>query len=131
MTLTGALVAPAASHAAKRPGSSAAAAKKHKLAPRKGGHIRKAWPVKRRGGRTGRGGRPTVSRFLASRSGPARHQHLKAAASASGAGPLLDFLPTGNPGSLRLVRSFDVPADDPAAARMTTFLDLRHRVASR
>jgi hypothetical protein len=121
VTLTGALVAPAASHAAKRPGSSAAAAKKHKLAPRKGGHIRKAWPVKRRGGRTGRGGRPSkvLARFLARQVGPKPGtKHLKAAASASGAGPLLDFLPTGNPGSLRLMRSFDVPADDPAAARM-------------
>ncbi len=121
VTLTGALVAPAASHAAKRPGSSAAAAKKHRLAPRKGGHIRKAWPVKRSGGRSGRGGRPNrvLARFLAKQVGPKPGtKHLKAAASASGAGPLLDFLPTGNPGSLRLVRSFDVPADDPAAARM-------------
>jgi hypothetical protein len=122
VTLAGALVAPAASHAAKRPGSSAAAAKKkHRLAPRKGGHIRKAWPVKRSHGRSGRGGRPNrlLARFLAKQVGPAPGtKHLKAAASSSGAGPLLDFLPTGKPGSLRLVRSFDVPTDDPAAARM-------------
>jgi hypothetical protein len=119
VTLTGALVAPAASHAAKRPGTSAAAAKKKKLAPRKGGHIRKAWPAKRSGGRSGRGGRPNrvLSRFLARQVGPKPGtKHLKASASA--AGPLLDFLPTGKPGSLRLIRSYDVPADDPAAARM-------------
>ncbi len=29
-----------------------------------------------------------------------------------------DFLPAPKPSALRLVRSFDVPADDPAAARM-------------
>jgi hypothetical protein len=122
VTLTGALVAPAASHAAKRPGTSAAAAKKkHRLAPRRGGHIRKAWPAKRRGGRVGRGGRPNrvLSRFLARQVGPKPGtKHLKAAASASAAGPLLDFLPAAIPGSLRLIRSYDVPADDPAAARM-------------
>jgi hypothetical protein len=121
VTITGALVAPVASRAATRPGSSATAAKKHRLAHRRGGHIRKAWPAKRRGGRTGRGGRPSrmLARFLAKQVGPKPGtKHLKAATSASAAGPLLDFLPTGNPGSLRLVRSFDVPAGDPAAARM-------------
>ena len=39
-------------------------------------------------------------------------------ARASAAGPLLDFLPAGTPGTLRLVRSYKVPANDPSAARM-------------
>ena len=41
------------------------------------------------------------------------------AARTSSAGPLVTFLPAATSTKLRLVRSFDVPADDPAAARMT------------
>ena len=39
-------------------------------------------------------------------------------ARSSATGPLLDFLPGDGKTNLRLVRSFDVPADDPAAERM-------------
>ena len=66
-TLTGALLAPAASQAAAGNGTSATAAKKHRLAPRKGGHVRKAWPAKK-----SRGKRPNkkLAQFLAKQVGP-------------------------------------------------------------
>jgi hypothetical protein len=113
VTLSGALVAPAASHAAKRPGTSATAAKKHKLAARKGGHVRKAWPAKHHRGRPAK----RLARFLAKQVGPLHHvkSHKGMAHSAA---VTQDFLPAAKPGPVRLVRSFDVPADDPSAKRM-------------
>ena len=67
-TLTGALVAPAASQAARGAAPVRRRAKKHKLAPRKGGHVRKAWPARSRPR-----GRPAkrLARFLAKQVGPA------------------------------------------------------------
>jgi hypothetical protein len=114
MTLTGALVAPAASPAAAGHGSSAAAAKKRKVAPRKGGNVRKAWPA-----RKSRGHRPrkALARFLAKQVGPTRVAKRRKATARSSA-VIQDFLPAPKPSALRLVRSFDVPAGDPAAARM-------------
>jgi hypothetical protein len=112
-TLTGALLAPAASQAAAGSGASATAAKKHKVAARKGGHVRKAWPAKH-----SRGHRPRkqLARFLAKQVGPKAVKARRPAAQSSAV--IQDFLPAPKPGALRLVRSFDVPADDPAAARM-------------
>ena len=115
-TLTGALLAPAASQAAAGNGASATAAKKNKVAPRKGGHVRKAWPAKK-----SRGKRPNkkLAQFLAKQVGPtAVKKRKKLQARTSAAGPLLDFLPGSSTTGLRLVRSFDVPSDDPAAERV-------------
>jgi hypothetical protein len=110
-TATGALLVPAASQA---DAGSATAAKK--VAPRKGGHVRKAWPAKK-----SRGKRPSkkLAQFLAKQVGPTavkKHKRLRARTSATG--PLLDFLPGPKTTGLRLVRSFDVPKDDPAATRV-------------
>lgn len=108
LALAGTLAAPVASPAAGR-----------KLAHREGGKVRKAWPAKQ-----GRGKRPkrALTRFLAKQVGPtkvkvAKPKRMRARVSATG--PLVTFLPAANSSKLRLVRSFDVPADDPAAARMT------------
>ena len=111
--LTGALVAPAASHAATGQGTSATAAKKHSARSPQGrsrpqGVAREA-PSRAPGKR--------LARFLAKQVGPKAIKRAKARR------PRLrrviqDFLPAAKPGALRLVRSFDVPADDPAAARM-------------
>ena len=121
MTLTGALVAPAASQADAGSGTSAAAAKKRKVAPRHGGKVRKAWPAKK-----SRGNRPNkkLAQFLAKQVGPTvlpKKRKAKSARSARGppsTGPLLTSSPAPPHKALRLVRSFDIPADDPAAARM-------------
>jgi hypothetical protein len=112
-TLTGALLAPAASQAAAGNGPSATAAKKQRLAPRKGGHVRKAWPAKQ-----SRGHRPRkqLARFLAKQVGPTGLKRRRSAARSSAV--IQEFLPATTPSTLRLVRSFDVPTDDPAAARM-------------
>ncbi len=111
-TLTGALLAPAASQAAAGNGTSATAAKKHRLAPRKGGHVRKAWPAKK-----SRGNRPNkkLAQFLAKQVGPtAVKQRKQLRARTSATGPLIqDFLPGGSTERLRLVRSFDVPGQRP------------------
>jgi hypothetical protein len=111
-TLTGALLAPAASQADAGNGSSAIVAKKHKLAPRKGGHVRKAWPARHHGGRPAK----RLARFLAKQVGPKALKRRRPAAQS--AAVIQDFLPAAKPGPLRLVRSFDVPADDPSAKRM-------------
>jgi hypothetical protein len=118
-TLTGALLAPAASQAAAGTGASATAAKK--VAARKGGHVRRAWPAKK-----SRGDRPRkkLAQFLAKQVGPAagtKKQNGKShrlRVRISSAGPLLDFLPAASTKGLRLVRSFDVPSNDPAATRV-------------
>jgi len=116
-TLTGALLAPAASQADAGNGVSATtAAKKKKVAPRKGGHVRKAWPAKK-----SRGKRPNkkLAQFLAKQVGPtAVKKRKKLQARTSATGPLLDFLPGASTTGLRLVRSFDVPSDDPAHTRV-------------
>ena len=117
-TLTGALLAPAASQADAGNGTSAAAAKKRKVAPRKGGHVRKAWPAKK-----SRGNRPNkkLAQFLAKQVGPTAVKKRKQARGARDAPPparCCDFLPGATTNGLRLVRSFDVPDNDPAAARM-------------
>jgi hypothetical protein len=118
-SLTGALVAPAASQADAGSDTSATAAKKRKVAPRKGGKVRKAWPAK-----NSRGDRPNkkLAQFLAKQVGPTatkkRKQTRRLRVRASSTGPLLDFLPGSSTKGLRLVRSFDVPSNDPAAERM-------------
>ena len=120
-TLTGALVAPAASQADAGSGTSAAAAKKRKVAPRKGGKVRKAWPAK-----NSRGNRPNkkLAQFLAKQVGPTVLPKKRKAkvgplrARTSSTGPLRDFLPSSTTKALRLVRSFDIPDNDPAATRM-------------
>ncbi len=104
------------------------AAHHHRLAPRRGGHVRRAWPV--RGGR----GRPSqpLARWLARQVGPTkvhpkhrRQRRLKPAGGVRSAGatqgssaPALTFQTTGASESLQLVRSYQIPADDPAAARL-------------
>ena len=119
MTLTGALVAPAASLADAGSGTSAEAAKKRKVAPRRGGKVRKAWPAKK-----SRGDRPNkkMAQFLAKQVGPTatkkRKHKNRLRVRASSTGPLLQFLPGPTTKGLRLVRSFDVPSNDPAAGRM-------------
>ena len=118
ITLTGALVAPAASQADTGSGTPAAAAKKRKVAPRQGGKVRKAWPAKK-----SRGDRPrkTLAQFLAKQVGPAavaKKHKRRPRVRASSTGPLLDFLPGPSTTGLRLVRSFDVPSGDPAAERV-------------
>lgn len=108
VALAGTLAAPAAS-----------LAKSHKLPHRKGGKVHKAWPVKHT---RGKAPRKALSRFLAEQVGPTKLKVKKPKrmqARVSSAGPLVTFLPATNTSKLRLVRSFDVPADDPAAARMT------------
>ena len=110
LSLAGALAAPAASPAADTGTSADAAAKKRKLAPRRGGHVRKAWPAAKRGGRPAK----RLARFLVKQVGPTKRRKATARTSAVPQ----EYLPATNPGPLRLVRSFDVPADDPAAARM-------------
>ena len=115
LTITGALIAPAASQAAAGSGVSAEAAKKRKLAPRHGGKVRKAWPAKK-----SRGNRPRkkLARFLAKQVGPTKVAKRRRKALARSSAVIQDFLPAAKPGALRLVRSFDVPAGDPDAARM-------------
>ena len=119
MTLTGALVAPAASQADAGSGSSAEAAKKRKVAPRKGGKVRKAWPAKK-----SRGNRPNkkLAQFLAKQVGPTVVAKKRASARSARAprppARCSSSSPRAKPRALRLVRSFDVPAGDPAAARM-------------
>ena len=121
MTVTGALVGPAASQADAGSGTSAEAAKKRKVAPRHGGKVRKAWPAKK-----SRGNRPNkkLAQFLAKQVGPTVLPKKRKAkvgplrARTSSTGPLRDFLPSSTTKALRLVRSFDIPANDPAATRM-------------
>ncbi|MGZ5347692.1 MAG: hypothetical protein ACXWGV_08845, partial [Solirubrobacterales bacterium] len=112
LSVAGALAAPATSPAAQRPG-------KHKVAPREGGKVHKAWPAKARAKRP----RRALARFLATQVGPAKVAKRKRAKSrlrarASSSGPLVDFLPNSKTSQLRLVRSFDIPSDDPAAERL-------------
>jgi len=91
------------------------AAAKRKPSPRKGGQVRVAWPSKSSKARGDRPGK-LLARVLAKQVGPVKTR--RALASAAAAGPLQDFLPATTPGTLRLVRSYDIPADDPAATRM-------------
>jgi hypothetical protein len=72
-----------------------------------------AWPARHHGRRPAK----RLARFLAEQVGPARHARRHTARAHSSA-VIQDFLPAAKPGPLRLVRSFDVPADDPSAARM-------------
>jgi hypothetical protein len=112
VALAGTLAAPAASPAKGR----------HKLPHRVGGKVHKAWPAKHVRGKRAKHPRKALSRFLAKQVGPTRLKVAKPkvmAARVSSAGPLVTFLPAVTSTKLRLVRSFDVPADDPAAARMT------------
>jgi hypothetical protein len=112
LALAGTLAAPAASPAAKR----------HKLPHREGGKVHKAWPAKHVRGKRAKVPHRALSRFLAKQVGPTRlkvEKPRRMQARASSAGPLVTFVPAANSTKLRLVRSFDVPADDPAAARMT------------
>ncbi len=107
LLLVGSLASPAASPAAK-----------HRPAPRKGGHVRLAWPSKAHRTRGDRPGK-LMARFLARQVGPVRATAASSSvAHAATTGPLQDFLPAATPGALRLVRSFDIPSDDPAAARL-------------
>jgi len=112
VALAGTLAAPAASPAKGH----------HKLPHREGGKVHKAWPAKHVRGKRAKRPRKALSRFLAKQVGPTKLKVEKPkvmAARASSAGPLVTFVPAANSTKLRLVRSFDVPADDPAAARMT------------
>jgi hypothetical protein len=112
VALAGTLAAPAASPAKGR----------HKLPHRVGGKVHKAWPAKHVRGKRAKHPRKALSRFLAKQVGPTKLKVEKPklmAARTSSAGPLVTFLPAATSTKLRLVRSFDVPADDPAAARMT------------
>ena len=112
VALAGTLAAPAASPAKGH----------HKLPHREGGKVHKAWPAKHVRGKRAKRPRKALSRFLAKQVGPTKLKVEKPklmAARVSSAGPLVTFLPAATSTKLRLVRSFDVPADDPAAARMT------------
>src|SRR4051794_4601737 len=112
VALAGTLAAPAASPAKGH----------HKLPHRVGGKVHKAWPAKHVRGKRAKHPRKALSRFLAKQVGPTKLKVEKPklmAARVSSAGPLVTFLPAATSTKLRLVRSFDVPADDPAAARMT------------
>ena len=106
LTITGALIAPAASQAAAGSGVSAEAAKKRKLAPRHGGKVRKAWPAKK-----SRGNRPRkkLARFLAKQVGPTKVAKRRRKALARSSAVIQDFLPAAKPGALRLVRSSTSP----------------------
>jgi hypothetical protein len=91
------------------------------FAPRRGGKVRRAWPRKKSGRRprgrlkkwlakqvgARRGGRPTQRRIMAL--GRDRHGDLLLYAAAETTGPL------------QLVRSFDIPLDDPDYDRLTNF----------
>ncbi len=117
LSLVGALASPASS-----PASDASASAKQRVAKRKGGKVRKAWPAKTaRGTARRKAPRKALARFLAKQVGPkqvAKKGKRPLRARTSATGPLLDFLPGDGKTNLRLVRSFDVPADDPAAERM-------------
>ena len=94
----------------------------HHLARPHGGRVTHAWPAAHRG-------RPSspLARWLAKQVGPApkvkhaRHagHHKRLAARMASAAPVVPFANTGiGTGTLALVRSYEIPADDPAASRM-------------
>jgi len=117
----------------------AAQARKH-TPPRKGGKVTLAWP-KTTKGTAGRVPKSALARWLARQVGPTKLKPKKrkttlpaanvrrsiaaTAASATGA-PATDaavattpnFVPDGSPEKLQLMRSFDIPADDPAYTRL-------------
>jgi hypothetical protein len=126
LSLVGALASPPSSPAEAgslaEASSLATASAKQRVAKRKGGKVRKAWPAKGvRGTARRKAPRKALSRFLAKQVGPKAVKRSKRPmrARTSAAGPVLDFLPGDGKTNLRLVRSFDVPAGDPAAERMT------------
>ena len=106
------------------PVASAAPAKAHKLAPRHGGKVTKAWPARRAVRRGAKRPSRVMARVLARQVGPAKG--IKGRASAlpraamAAAGAAVEPLPAsiGGSGPLRLVRSFEIPAADPSAQRM-------------
>jgi hypothetical protein len=103
--------------------AAAEAAKKKHPPHRKGGHVHRAWPAKGHGGKPHSG----LGRFLARQVGPtritkamrraARHAHAAAAGTTTTAipSPVADI--SGSQ-KLYLVRSYNIPANDPSAARL-------------
>ena len=110
------------------PLAAAAPAKTHKLAPRHGGKVTKAWPANRAVRRAARRPHRVMARALALQVGPVKpvkgkRAHSAAAlprASMAAAGVTAEPLPSaiGGTGPLRLVRSFEIPVADPSASRM-------------
>lgn len=109
---------------------SKSSAKKRKLPARRGGKVRRAWPANKKG-------RPknTLARWLAQQVGPSKDRSLKTkkrrtakarrSARASATQPAstpdvesAELEPLGTASRLRLVRSFQVPPNDPAYERL-------------
>jgi hypothetical protein len=91
----------------------------HKRLPaQRGGRVRHAWPAH---GARGRPAKP-LARWLARQVGPAparRHKrHRRPLATAAAAQASVPFQNTGATQTLALVRSYAIPADDPAATRL-------------
>jgi hypothetical protein len=116
----------------------AAQARKH-TSPRRGGHVHLAWPKTTKGSH-GKAPKRALARWLARQVGPTKvrarkpkkHARVASAASARAAisataksdssAPVDEvspnFIPDGKAQKLDLVRSFDIPRDDPAYARL-------------
>jgi len=135
------VVGPVASSGAAERGSDSVSAAKAKKGKRLGGKVRKAWPESGK-----RRPKTALTRWLARQVGPrkplacgrrpkaarAKCASRKGKASASVSAPLamtaatqrlstgerINVGPTGIAGGLELIRSFDIPADDPSYDRL-------------
>jgi hypothetical protein len=90
-------------------------------APRKGGRVRRAWPRRKRGRRPhGRLGK-WLAKQVGSGGAPPSGLVVAAPSIRGERGELLVYAAATTPGPLSLVRSFEIPPDDPSYERLLNF----------
>jgi hypothetical protein len=91
------------------------------VAPRKGGTVRRAWPRKRHARRPhGRLGK-WLAKQVGSGGAPPSGMFVAAPSIRGERGETLVYAPAVTPGPLSLVRSFEIPEDDPSYERLLNF----------